>query len=164
LSEEEEMSPLTTATGDLSPADLAVRVSVYQHFVDHGAAPSTGHLATLLEQDEVSIQRSLERLEAARVLTLTPGTRQIWMAHPFSAVPTPYPVETSDCRYWANCAWDALAIPSLLNVDAQISTTCPGCGEVVAANVEDGRLKAPADAVVHFLVPPKQFWDNIGFT
>jgi len=100
---------MPSITGDPSAADLAVRAGVYRHFVAHGEAPTTELLAVLLDRNEDSVRQSLERLEAARVLVLAPGTRQVWMAHPFSAVPTPYPVETRDCRYWANCAWDALS-------------------------------------------------------
>lgn len=151
-------------SGDLSHADLAVRAAVYRHFVDHGAAPSIDQLIAKLGTDADSVRHSLERLEAGRVLALTPGSRQIWMAHPFSAVPTTFPVRTARRRYWANCAWDALAIPSLLRVDAEISTSCPGCGDAIVATIESGRLDAPPDAVVHFLVPPLQFWENIGFT
>jgi hypothetical protein len=155
---------MTSTTGDPSAADLAVRAAVYRHFVAHGEAPTTEFLAAVLDREEDSVLQSFERLEAARALALAPGTRQVWMAHPFSAVPTPYRVETRDCRYWANCAWDALAIPSLLNVDARISTRCPDCGEPVNASVEGGRLETPAHAVVHFLVRPTRFWDDIGFT
>lgn len=147
-----------------SSADWALRAAVYRHFVDHGEAPSIAGLAASLHRDEDSVRQSLERLEAAHVLVLTPETRQLWMAHPFSAVPTSYPVETSGLRYWANCAWDALAIPSLLSVDARISTICPDCAESIAVTVEDGAVRTSADAVIHFAVPPRRFWDDIGFT
>jgi hypothetical protein len=155
---------MTSITDAASAADRSVRTAVYRHFVDTGEAPSARVLATALERDEHSVRQSLERLASARLLALASETREVWMAHPFSAVATPYPVETCDRRYWANCAWDALAIPALLDADARISTHCPDCGSAVDASVEHGRLEAPADAVVHFLVRPTRFWDDIGFT
>jgi hypothetical protein len=155
---------MAAITEDPSGVDRAVRAAVYRHFVDRGEAPSTRVIAELLDRDEESVRQSLERLEDARALVLTPGTREVWMAHPFSAVPTPCPVETDGRRYWANCAWDALAIPSLLGVDARISTRCPDCGALAEARIVEDRLDAPGDAVVHFLVRPTRFWDDIGFT
>jgi hypothetical protein len=155
---------MTSPTGDTPAADRSVRGAVYRHFVGTGEAPSARVLGEMLDRDEDSVRQSLERLASARLLALAPQTREVWMAHPFSAVATPYPVETGDRRYWANCAWDALAIPALLDVDARISTHCPDCGLPVDASVEHGRLEAPTEAVVHFFVRPARFWDDIGFT
>ncbi|NIP57205.1 MAG: hypothetical protein GWM92_03530, partial [Gemmatimonadetes bacterium] len=72
-------------------------------------------------------------------------------------------VETPDGRYWANCAWDALAIPSLLTTDARVDTRCPVSGERVVLRVRDGEVVG-AEGVIHFLVPPRRFWENVGFT
>lgn len=143
--------------------DRDVRYQVYRHFVETRHAPSTHELATALGVPGQDIEAALRRLAAGRALVLAPGSHDIWMAHPFSAIPTPYPVRTSRGRYWANCAWDALAIPSLLGVDATTETACPDCGEMLALHTRSGEL-APADAVVHFAVPPRRFWANVGFT
>ena len=88
---------------------------------------------------------------------------EVLMAHPFSAVPTPYRVETATRAYWANCAWDAIAIPLLLDTDGRTPTICPGSGERFELTVTGGRLH-PAGAVVRFAVPVRDFWDDIGFT
>jgi hypothetical protein len=144
--------------------DRVVRTDVYRHFVEDGVAPTTTGLARSLGVDEFEVREALERLESARALTLTPITRQIWMAHPFSAVPTQYPVKTACHQYWANCAWDALALPSLLGMDARIRTDCPGCGQPLTVNVKGGSVTEPTDAVVHFVVPLARFWDDVGFT
>ena len=85
------------------------------------------------------------------------------MAHPFSAVPTPFPVRTARRTYWANCAWDALGVAALIDEDAVSETQCPDCGEALVLRVTDGRV-SPGDGVVHFHVPPKRFWENVGFT
>lgn len=149
---------------DLSSFDTGVRAEVYRHFMDRAVAPSAAGLAAALGATEPAIRDALERLETAHHLALAPGTREVWMAHPFSAVPTPYSVETADHRYWANCAWDALAIPPLLGTDARVSTSCPDCGEPIVVPIQDGSVQGPAGAVVHFVVPPARFWENVGFT
>jgi hypothetical protein len=147
----------------LTELDRAVRLSVYRHFIDHAGAPSHADLATQLKVSVSSVQESLLRLETERALALTPSTNNIWMAHPFSAVPTAYPVQTATHTYWANCAWDALAIPALLGVDSETTTVCPDCAEPITLRVRDKRL-GHIEAVVHYVVPPRRFWENVGFT
>ncbi|HKK08177.1 MAG TPA: organomercurial lyase [Gemmatimonadota bacterium] len=143
--------------------DRDVRLEVYRHFVQTGRAPTAEVLATALGVPEREIRRSLRRLADAHLLVLSPGTALVWMAHPFSAVPTDFGVRVGGRRYWANCAWDALAIGPLLGEDAVIDAHCPDCREPLRLRIEDGRL-APTGAVVHFAVPPARFWENIGFT
>ena len=110
------------------------------------------------------VETSLTRLECEHhALSLAPTTSNIWMAHPFSARPSAYRVVGETGSWWANCAWDALAIPSMLGLDASIETSCPDCGHVFDLRVERGEL-AGDDGVVQFVVPPSQFWDDIGFT
>ncbi len=51
----------------------------------------------------------------------------------------------------------------MLEEDAHAVTLCPDCGDSMILRVE-GDSVSPGEAVVHFLVPPRQFWDDIGFT
>ena len=143
--------------------DREVRYRIYRHLVETGRAPTVADLAAHLDLPEPTIEASLRRLADAHFIVLAPGSLNIWMAHPFSAVPTPYPVDTPSRRYWANCAWDALAIPALLQVDADTATSCPDCGEPLTLRTHGGELQS-TDTVVHFAVPPRRFWENVGFT
>lgn len=143
--------------------DARVRHAIYRHFARTGAAPGAAALAGAVRLDVAAVEASLERLAAAHAIVLAPGTTNIWMAHPFSAVPTPFPVQTAARRYWANCAWDALGVAALLGEEAEVATSCGDCGERLVLRVRGGRAE-PADAVVHFLVPPRRFWASIGFT
>jgi hypothetical protein len=148
---------------DARALDRGVRFAIYGHFAATGEAPATADLASTLERPVADVEGALERLAAAHVLVLAPGTHNLWMAHPFSAVPTSFPVRTAARTYWANCAWDVLGIAALLDEDAESRTTCPDCAEPITLRVAGGRLE-PSDAVVHFVVPPRHFWDNVGFT
>lgn len=143
--------------------DRQVRYRIYRHFATVGQPPSGHDLAATLDLPVPAVDESLGRLAAAHAIALAPGTGNIWMAHPFSAVPTPYPVKTAERTYWANCAWDALGIPALLDVDAETRTQCPDCGDPLMLRVEAARVE-PREAVIHFVVPPRRFWDNVGFT
>lgn len=147
-------------TGDL---DRGVRHYIYRQLAGTGTAPTVGEIAAALELARRDVEASLRRLADGRALVLAPGTHRIRMAHPFSAVPTAYPVETGERRYWANCAWDALAIPELLGEDAVTRAACPDCRAPLVLRTRGGQLE-PTDAVVHFAVPARRFWDDIGFT
>lgn len=141
-----------------------VRAAVYEHLIRHGDAPDASTLAGTLGIDESDALACLRELANSHALALRSNRESIWMAHPFSAVPTPYPVETVDsAHYWANCAWDALGVLALLGRDGKSVTECPDCNDPMVLEVVGGAL-VPSDDVIHFLVPPRRFWDDVGFT
>ena len=86
------------------------------------------------------------------------------MLNPFSAVETPHRVEAAGRSWFANCAWDALGIPGALHTDGAVSSQCPDCGEPLQLEVRDGELVRGNDVLVHFVVPARQWWDDIAFT
>jgi len=141
----------------------ALRTEVYRRFAESGRAPSFEALAEATGVPLADVPDALAALEAHHHLALFPDRSGIWMAHPFSAVPTAFPVDTVQGRFWANCVWDALAIPAILGADGRTRTECPASGEPIAFGVERGK-RVGDDAVVHLLVPPRHAWDDIGFT
>lgn len=155
------MSP--QSFGEMGDFDWAVRLQIYRHFAETGRAPTAAEVAARLGQPPPTVEASYQRLAAARAIVLAPSTLNIWMAHPFSAVPTPYPVKTAHRSYWANCAWDALNLPALLGVDSHTVTRCPDCEATLTVRIEGGAL-VPTEGMIHFAVPPRGFWENIGFT
>ncbi|MEN8373989.1 MAG: organomercurial lyase [Gemmatimonadota bacterium] len=151
----------------LTDLESAVRLIVYGRFTDTGSAPSVSEIAAGVGAEDEAVREALEGLEAKHALTLDPVDRSVLMAHPFSAVPTPYPVTAGGLRYFACCAWDALAMPPMLGRDALIEATCAESGEPLEFRM-DGRGREPsgpgAGGVVHILVPFGRFWDDVGFT
>ncbi len=104
--------------------DPTVRLHIYRHLVETGEAPTAATTARALGLQQPVVEDSYRRLAAGRAIVLAPGTTNIWMAHPFSAVPTSYRVRAGDRSYWANCAWDVLNITALLAIDAQCTARC----------------------------------------
>ena len=145
------------------PLDLSVRQLVFTRTAETGRVPDVSDIAESLAQPRAAIEDSLRRLEAGRVLVLAPGTTTIWMAHPFSAVPTDFPVDVNRRTYFGNCIWDALGIPAILGADGVVTTRCPDCGEPLVLKVQKDRL-SHSEGLIHFAVPAARWWDNIGFT
>jgi hypothetical protein len=140
-----------------------VRHLVYRTFLETGRAPGVDDLARGLRTSAAAIQEALKSLEGAHALVLAPATSgTIWMAHPFSNVPTDYRVTSNNRRWWANCAWDTLGIASFLSSDAYIDSRCACCGESITVTTRGGGVAG--QALVHFVVPPRRFWENVGYT
>jgi hypothetical protein len=150
--------------GDVTTLDRDVRLAVYRKIVDKGWPPIAPEIAGGLGVATADIEASLYRLAEGHVLVLAPGTPYVWMANPFSAIPTPFEVEVGDRRYFGNCIWDALGIPACLKTDGHIRTYCPDCSEPLSLVVRDGSLEASAEGVIHFAVPAARWWDDIGST
>jgi Alkylmercury lyase len=144
--------------------DTEVRRYVYGRLGEGAAAPTVAETAAALRIGVDEVERSYRHLHELRALVLRPGTSEIWMAHPFSAVPTDFRVEAADGRrWWANCAWDALGIPAATGADARALTRCADCGERIELEVRGGEV-VPAPAVTLFVVPAARWWEDIGFT
>ena len=152
------------AAGDAASFDREVRLAVYRHTVAEGAPPSAEEVAHEVGAATADVETSLRRIADGHVLVLAPGTTSIWMAAPFSAIPTPFSVSVDERRYFANCIWDALGIPACLHADARIDTTCPDCAAPLRLEVRDGTLEEPGESVIHFAVPAARWWDDIGST
>lgn len=140
-----------------------VRVHLYERFVADGRPPTAAETAEALGLPEAVAEAAYRALEEARVIVLAPGTSTVWMANPLSAVPTPFRVETDGGSYWGNCIWDGLGVVAMLGGEGRVATSCPDCGDPLEFRVRGGRLD-PVDAVIHFAVPPRRWWENIAFT
>ena len=156
---------MVAASGDVETLDRLVRFHVHRTFAELGHPPTPIELSRVVDADPTAVEDSLRRLADAHVIVLAPGTPYVWMAAPFSAIPTEFVVSTRDRRYWGNCIWDALGIAACLHADhASIETACPDCGEPLALAIEDGTLVVPSDGVIQFALPAARWWEDIGAT
>jgi hypothetical protein len=144
--------------------DLTIRNEVYSSFVRDGTARTPAQSAEELGLPREDVEAAYRRLHEAHALVLQPGTTEIRMLNPFSAVETPHRVEAAGRSWFANCAWDALGIPGALHGDGRIESDCPDCGERLELEVRDGELVRGRELLVHFVVPASRWWDDIAFT
>ena len=144
--------------------DLRIRNEIYSSFVRTGNAPTPCETARALDLSPDDVADAYRRLHDAHALVLFPGSTEIKMLNPFSTVETPHRVEAGDRSWFANCAWDALGIPGALHVNGSVHSACPDCGEPLELEVRGGELTRGADLLVHFVVPARHWWDDIGFT
>lgn len=144
--------------------DQRVRLHIYDRFLAEGRPPTTAETADALGIATDESEAAYQRLEDNRVIVLAPGTTNVWMANPLSAVPTRFRVVTDDGRsWWGNCVWDGLGILAMIGSDGMVDSSCPDCGDKIELRVAGGELQ-PVDAVIHFAVPAARWWENIAFT
>lgn len=143
--------------------DSELRLAVYDLILRTGRVPSLETIARTLAIEDDVVRAGLQRLADIHAFVLS-GAGEIAMAHPFSAIPTAYTVAADRLSFFANCAWDALAIPAMLKINARVDAQCHcSCNEPIPLEFANGTL-APVDAVVHFAVPPRRFYDDVRFT
>ena len=147
----------------MTATDDAVRVHLYERFVEDGRPPGVAETAAALGLDEAEAASAYRRLDEAHVIVLAPGTTDVWMAAPLSAVPTPFRVETERGAFFGNCIWDGLGTVAMLGRSGRVETSCPDCREPLVFTVRDGELE-PVEAVVHYAVPAARWWEDIGFS
>jgi len=144
--------------------DLDVRRHVYFSVVANGRPPTAAETSAALGREEEEIAGAYRRLHDAHALVLFPDTTDVWMANPFCFAPTPHRV-TAGGRVWTGtCAWDALGIPGALHCDGVVESECACCGERLELEAFGGELVSGGDVIVHFVVPARRWWDDIGFT
>jgi alkylmercury lyase-like protein len=145
----------------LNVFERRVRAAVYASLRDEAAAPSLARLAADLGASREDVAAALHRLADLHCLVLVPGSESIWMAHPFSGIATDFRVTVGTRRWFANCVWDGLALLALLG-DGVLVTHSPATGEPLDFEARGGRVRG--EGIVHFLVPARRFWDDIGHT
>ena len=143
------------------PEDL--RIFIYEHLVANGLPPTLETIAHRFGMRRSEAREALAAVKIGNTILVHPESGEIWMAGPFSATKTDYEAVAGNRTYWANCAWDVLGIPMILNEPVQIHTKCTDCGS--AMTIDGSPAKPPTEtAVVHFLVPARHWYDDIGFT
>ena len=119
--------------------------------------------AEALNLHESEAAAAYERLHAGHFLFLDPGTHHIRMAWPFSGVNTPFNVHVGQLIYQANCAWDMLGIPAVLQTDAIIHASFEDSQEQTVITITAGQLHHMG-GVVHFPLPLSQWYDDLILT
>ena len=150
----------------MKQVDARVRQFVFEHFLEHAAAPVVEQVMTTFSLSREGATDVYRRLEAARHIALVKGTARILMAFPFSAIATPFKATVGTRTYFANCAWDAIAFHTMLGQDVHVESFCHHCAAPIALEMRDGGAVnvTPSDTLVYLALPPTQWWEDITTT
>lgn len=144
--------------------DTTVKLNIYETITENTKPPTAAEVAQALDASVEEVQAAFARLHGKRLLVPEPGDpSRIRMAPPFSGVATPFCAIVNDKSYYANCIWDALAIPAALHSDGLVEASDGHTGEPMTIEVKNGQ-PAPQECVIHFAVPAAKWWEDIIYT
>lgn len=141
----------------------AIRAFVYQHFAETASPPSLEETAAQFDLTDQEAVTAYEELHQRHALFLRQNSHEILMANPFSGVETSFQVHTKEKIYFANCAWDSLGIPAALHTDAHIQAICAQSSEPIEIAIGSQQVEG-TDALAHFLIPFKDWYQDLAFT
>jgi hypothetical protein len=143
--------------------DQQIRLSIFQQLAATGRPLVVEELMTEYGLSRTEAVAAVQRLADARHVAVVKGTARILMAFPFSAIATPFRVTANGRSYFANCAWDAVAFHSMLDVPITIDSYCHHCATPILIEMADGRATVvqPTEAIVYLALRPTQWWEDI---
>ena len=73
-------------------------------------------------------------------------------AYPLSAIPTNHRILLDSLQPWANCAFDALAVPRMVGQMGMIHSSCGYCGAPISVAVEEETVREshPRELIVSY--------------
>lgn len=135
---------------------------IYRQILETKIVPQRRDLRSVID-DPDDLEERLRGLHDAHMIVLDDRPDrlgEIRMALPFSAEPTDFRVETQRGAWYANCAWDSLAVAAALHEDARIISTWSDDGTALERGIVDGRLDDP-DGFIEFQIPAHRWWEDI---
>ena len=146
-----------------------VRKFIFEHFEEYAIAPVLEQIMQKFELDRTSAFNVLVDLQSARHIALLPGTQRILMTFPFSSIVTPFKVRIArkEKDYFANCAWDAVAIHVAVGKEQWIDSYCHHCAEDITIHLKDQRMVSEgshSQALIYLALPASKWWENIVLT
>ena len=139
---------------------MALRALIYRTTFETGEVPTREALSHTAGAD---LDAQLERLHDAHMIVLDDRphrTGEIRMALPFAAEPTDFRVTANGRGWWANCAWDSLAVVAAIHQDATIESRWADTGEPLVLNITNQQLSS-TEGSIYFRIPAARWWDDI---
>jgi hypothetical protein len=144
--------------------DDALRIFVYDRLVSAGHAPTSREIGAHFDLSPEDARARLAGLKIGKTVLVNPTTHEIWMAGPFAAAKSAYRLSDGKTTWWANCAWDMFGVAMIVGRPMTAETSCPDCAERVAIECDPDHPPVEGQAVVHFLLPARRWYEDIGFT
>jgi len=148
----------------ISVDSASLRTFIYDCLIADGDMPSSADIAAHFSVSRADALLALREMKIGKTVLPHPTTGEIWMAGPFAATPTQYVVRAGERRWFANCAWDMLGVATIVAEPVDIETRCTDCGDPIALHLAPRDETVGADLLVHFLLPARRWYDDIGFT
>jgi len=147
----------------VKPDKKTTRKYIFDHFFEYSTAPPLEEVMQRFGLTRKEAFASFKELEDDHQIVLVPGTQRILMANPFSAVSTPFRVHIGGTRYFANCAWDSVALHVMLEKEARVESFCHHCAESIEITLIGGEVKSskPSAPLIYLSVPVAKWYDNL---
>jgi hypothetical protein len=147
----------------LSDLSKPVRKFVFDRFLEHARPPVLEEIMQKFALDRAVAFGVLRELHDSRQLVLLAGSQRILMAHPFSSITSPFEVTVSNKRYFANCAWDAIAFHVMLDKYVVVDSFCHHCAAKIKIELNKNKIESsnPKDTLVFIGVPAAKWWENV---
>ena len=127
---------------------------ILETFIKTGNSPTHQDIAEKFSlSDENKAELLLSELEKSRAIHRDPGDEYVTYAYPFSNKPTSHKVRLSTgVEVYSMCAVDALGIPLMVRVDAEIYSECHHCQTLTKVTVVNGEIEnfEPSSIVVGY--------------
>jgi hypothetical protein len=143
--------------------DARLRLFIYDWLIAHGSAPSSEQIGEAFSESAGSIRARMAALKIGKTVLVHPRTGEIWMAGPFAAESSEYRLTDGTTTWFANCAWDMYGVAVIIGRALDAVGPCVDCGETLAVRCDPQRPPTE-EGVVHFLLPARRWYDDIGFT
>ena len=144
--------------------DDALRIFIYDRFVASGTAPTSADIAAYFGIDTAAAKQRLAALKFGKTVLVSPSSGEIWMAGPFCATKSAYALSDGTTTWYANCAWDMFGVALIVGKPLIAEAQCADCRERIAVECDPAHPPVECQALVHFLVPAKHWYEDIGFT
>src|SRR5262249_43982070 len=141
-----------------------LRTFLYDEIIERGNWPTLDAIASHFSVGLATARTALVELKVGKTVLVHPQTGELWMAGPFSDRESAYRVRARGKSWWANCAWDMLGVVALVAAPAKVETRCTDCGEAMTLDVDPVRGPSQRGAIIHFLVPARRWYEDIGYT
>lgn len=145
------------------PGPAELRIHIYEVLLDRGVPPTVAELAHQFSSSVKEARAAIAGLKIGKTVLPHPRTGEIWMAGPFASEPTAYKVAGRRATWFANCAWDMLGVAMIAREWVSIESECGDCGDAIRLSA-DHETPSRDKLVVHFLLPARRWYDDIGFT
>ncbi|MBL7558119.1 MAG: hypothetical protein JNM24_19975 [Bdellovibrionaceae bacterium] len=146
----------------LDKTQVKVRQFVTKTFLEKGFVPTSEEIGHYMNLGKVETENTLRSLAESKALVLHPHKCEVWLAHPFSASPNAFWVQSlkSKIGWWSNCIWCAMGIAALSKEDVKLTSRWGGEGDIFDVEIKNGII-SNSDFVVHMALPVARLWDNV---